>query len=52
MGGGDVDVGEEVAEHEGVVGFGVVLGEADVFVHVEGYDVFEAGGVCGWLLSC
>jgi hypothetical protein len=27
-----VDVGEEVGEHEGVVGFRVVSGEVDVFV--------------------
>jgi hypothetical protein len=29
---GYVDVGEEVGEHEGVVGFRVVSGEVDVFV--------------------
>ena len=33
---------EEFAEHEGVVGLGVVLGKTDVFVHVEGHDVFES----------
>ena len=35
-------VREELAEHEGVVGLGVVLGQADVLVHVEGDDVLEA----------
>ena len=35
-------VGEELAEHEGVVGLGVVLGQRDVLVHVEGHDIFEA----------
>ena len=39
--GGDVDVGEEVGVHEGVVGGGVGGGDADVFVHVEGDDIFE-----------
>ena len=29
-----VDVGEEVLVHEGVVGFGVGAGEADVFILV------------------
>lgn len=49
LGGGYVDVGEEFAEHECVVGFGVVFGELDVFVHVECDDVFEAVGGCwGW----
>ena len=37
----DVDVGEEVLPHEGVVGLGVVTRNADVFIHVEGDDVFE-----------
>lgn len=32
---------EELAEHESVVGLGVVLGEADVLVHVEGDDMLE-----------
>ena len=32
---------EELAEHEGVVGLGVVLREPDVLVHVEGYDMTE-----------
>ena len=36
-----VDVLEEVATHEGVVTLGVILGQADVFVHVEGDDVAE-----------
>ena len=34
----DVDVGEEVGPHESVVAFGVVAGEADVFV-LEGEKV-------------
>ena len=34
-------VREELAEHEGVVGLGVVLGQRDVLVHVEGHDMFE-----------
>ena len=34
-------MGEELAEHEGVVGLGVLLGEADVLVHVEGDDMLE-----------
>lgn len=33
---------KELAEHEGVVGFGVVSWEADILVHVEGDDIFEA----------
>lgn len=37
----DVDVGEEVGPHEGMVALWVVAGEADVLVHVEGDDVFE-----------
>ena len=40
-------VREELAEHEGVVGLGVVLGKMDVFVHVEGDDVLEAGSAVG-----
>lgn len=36
-------VREEVLEHEGVVGLWVVLGKPDVFIHVEGDDVLEAG---------
>ena len=35
-------VREELAEHEGVVGLGVVLRELDVLVHVEGHDMLEA----------
>ena len=35
-------VREEFAEHEGVVGFGVVFGKSDVFVHVECHDMFES----------
>ena len=34
---------KELAEHEGVVGLGVVSWEADVLVHVEGDDMLEAG---------
>ena len=33
---------EEFAEHEGVVGLGVVFREPDVLVHVECDDVFES----------
>ena len=36
-----IDVIEEVATHEGVVTLGVILGQADVFIHVEGDDVAE-----------
>ena len=32
---------EEFAEHEGVVGLGVVLREADVLVHVERHNILE-----------
>ena len=39
--GRDVDVREELAEHEGVVRLGVVLGQADVLVHVERDDIRE-----------
>lgn len=39
--GGDVDEVEEVLVHECPVALGVILGEADVLVHVEGYDVLE-----------
>ena len=34
---------KELAEHEGVIGLAVVSWEADVLVHVEGDDMFEAG---------
>lgn len=47
--GWDVDVREKVRVHEAVVACRVRLGDPDVFVHVEGYDVFEAdapGFVC------
>ena len=37
----NVDMVEEVGPHEGVVALGVLLGEADVLVHVEGDDVLE-----------
>ncbi len=40
--GGDVDVVEELLAHEAGVAFGVVGGEAVVFVEVEGDDVLEA----------
>lgn len=33
---------EEFTEHEGVVGFGVVLGEVNVLVHVECDDILKA----------
>lgn len=45
---GDVDVGEEVGVHEGVVRGGVVGGDADVLVHVEGDDVLE-GDAAGFV---
>lgn len=32
---------EEMLVHEAVIAFGVVLGDTDVFVHVEGHDMFE-----------
>lgn len=34
-------MGEELAEHEGVVGLGVILGQTNVLVHVEGDDMLE-----------
>ena len=37
----DIDVVEEVVPHEGVVALGMVLGKADILVHVEGDDVLE-----------
>ena len=60
---GDVNVAEEVLVHEAVVTFGVILGNADVFIHIEGYDMFEgdATGFVGfdeelvdtfWTASC
>ncbi len=47
---GDVDVAEEMFVHEAVVAFGVLLRDADVFVHVEGHDMFEgdASGFVGF----
>lgn len=39
---GDVDMREELAEHEGMVGLRVVLRQPDIFVHVKGDDMFEA----------
>ena len=33
---------EEFAEHECVVGFGVVFGKSDVLIHVECHDMFES----------
>ena len=36
-----IDVIEEVATHEGVVTLGVILGQTDVFIHVEGDNVAE-----------
>ncbi|KFY19981.1 hypothetical protein V493_07778 [Pseudogymnoascus sp. VKM F-4281 (FW-2241)] len=44
----DVDVGEEVGVHEGVVGRGVVGRDAYVFVHVEGDDILE-GDAAGFV---
>ena len=35
-------VREELAEHEGVVGLGVLPGNANILVHVECDDIFEA----------
>ena len=35
-------VREEFAEHECVVGFGVVFGKSDVLIHVECHDMFES----------
>lgn len=37
----DVYVGEEVLPHEGVVGLGMVAGDAHVLIHVEGDDILE-----------
>ena len=36
-----VDVIEEVGGHERVVAFGVLFGQAHIFVHVEGHNVLE-----------
>lgn len=38
-------VGEELAEHEGVVGLWVVFWELDVLVHVKGHNMLEPGKV-------
>ena len=48
--GGNVDVAEKVLVHETVVAFGVFFGDANVFVHVEGHDMFErdAAGLVGF----
>jgi len=48
---GDVDEVEEVLVHEGPVTLGVVLGEADVLVHVEGDDVLEGDGAFAVVLD-
>lgn len=45
VGGVDIDVGEEILPHEGVVGFGVVAGNAHVLIHVESDDMLE-GDLC------
>lgn len=37
----DVYVGEEVLPHKGVVGLGVVAGDAHVLIHVEGDDILK-----------
>lgn len=42
LAGGDVDGIEKVAAHEGAVAFRVIVGEAGVFVHVEGDNVAKA----------
>lgn len=39
-------VRKELAEHKGVIGLGVVSWKADIFVHVEGDHMFEAGTWC------
>ena len=39
--GGNVDMVEEVVMHEGVVALGMVLGDAHVFIHVEGDHILE-----------
>jgi len=41
-------VAEEMLVHEAVVAFGVVLGDTDIFVHVEGHDMFE-GDTAGFV---
>lgn len=41
VGGVDVDMREEVFLYEGVVGFWVVVWNVNVFVYVEGDDIFE-----------
>lgn len=41
VGGVDVDMGEEVLPHEGVIGLGVIARDPDVLVHVEGHDMFK-----------
>jgi len=37
----DVDEREKIVPHEGMVALGMVLGEADVFIHIESYHVFK-----------
>ena len=37
----DVDMTEEVVPHEAVVALGMVLRDADIFVHVEGDHILE-----------
>lgn len=36
-------MGKELAEHEGVVGLGVLAGDTNVLIHVESDYVLEAG---------
>jgi len=35
-------MGKELSEHEGMIWFGVISRESDVFIHVESYDVLES----------
>ena len=35
-------MGEELAEHEGVVGLGMVLWQTNILVHVEGHDMLKS----------
>ena len=43
---GNVDMVEKVLVHEGPVGLLMVPGKTDIFIHVEGNDVFEGNVSC------
>ena len=37
----DVDVAEEIIPHKAVIAFGMIFGEADIFVHIECHHIAE-----------